>query len=149
MFSTAQTDYVKSLVPTLRKAGYDYYLAYTDNERTTGSPDLYIIFSKDEIIANNLYSYSIPEYSVRYAITTSNYSSNYSGSRISVSSLAGTSINIDSFEHIYSNARYSSYSLQPDITKGNEVQLNATLQACSIVVTCALLFSVFLSFFKR
>lgn len=153
MFSTAQIEYVKSLVPTMRKNGYDYYIAYTDTVRDSSNPvDLYILFSKDEITANSLYSYSVPAGSVTYRLITNNASSSSSSNkdpRVSVSTFTGNSLNVDSFEHVYSNAKYSGYSLQPDITKGNEVQLNATLQACSIVVTCALLFSVFLSFFKR
>lgn len=153
MFNTAQIEYVKSLVPTMRKSGYDYYIAYTDTVRDSSNPvDLYILFSKDEITANSLYSYSVPAGSVTYRVITNNASfssSSNKDSRVNVSAFTGNSLNIDSFEHVYSNAKYSGYSLQPDITKGNEVQVNATLQACSIVIAGALLFNIIFSWFKR
>lgn len=73
MFSTAQNDYLKSLIPAMRRQGYRYYLAYSDNDRDNNyNPDLYVIFAKDKIMANSLYSYSVTAGSVRYSIITSN-----------------------------------------------------------------------------
>lgn len=54
MFSTAQNDYLKSLIPAMRRQGYRYYLAYSDNDRDNNyNPDLYVIFAKDKIMANS------------------------------------------------------------------------------------------------
>lgn len=49
MFSTAQLDMINGLVAPMRDEGYLYYVAITDNLRTTNTePDLYIYFSKEE-----------------------------------------------------------------------------------------------------
>lgn len=96
MFSAAQNDYLKSLVPVMRQQGYRYYIAYSDNDRDNNyNPDLYVIFAKDKITANSLYSYSVPAGSVRYSIITSNTSYNNTAYRVTTASVGASTVNID------------------------------------------------------
>lgn len=120
MFSTVQTDVIKSLIPVMRRQGYKYYIAYTytrTGNYSTVDPDLYIVFSEDKITASDLYTYSVPSGSVKYSIRTPNYSTNSSAvntDRLFSSSFSG-SLTINPYEHIYTNSVFSGSSVQPDI----------------------------------
>lgn len=151
MFNTAQTDYIKSLVPTMREQGYEYYVAYSDFDRSdNSSPDVYIVFSREKIDPQGLYVFSIPADSVLYSVNSSNYSrTNGNDIRVSITNYNGSTLTVDRWEHIYTNAEFTGFAVQPDITKGTEVQTNETLQAVGIIISVCLLFTVFISFFKR
>lgn len=161
MFSTAQKDVLTSLIPVMRRQGYKYYIAYT-NTNTEGSwntsavVDLYIVFSSEEISAKDMYTYSVPSGSVRYAIRTPNYSTSASGinsERYVFSEYSGT-LSIDVYEHIYTNAEFSTSAVQPDIlyeAEGGYVYEAEVGQTITLAI--ALFFVVFSSllraFFKR
>ena len=127
MFSTVQKDVLSSLIPVMRKQGYNYYIAYT-NTNTDGSwnssavVDLYVVFSSEEITANDMYTYLVPSGAVRYAIRTANYSTSSSAvntDRYVTSDYSGT-LTVDVYEHIYTNAEFSTSSVQPDILYESE-----------------------------
>lgn len=152
MFSTAQNDYLKSLVPVMRQQGYRYYVAYSDNDRNNNyDPDLYLIFSKDKITANSLYSYSVPAGSVRYSIITSNTSYNNTAYRVVTASVGAFTVTIDRYEHVYSNAAPATdtVQLQPDILYTGEVYVRETVSAVGIVLVIGLFVSWFWKFFSR
>lgn len=152
MFSTAQNDYLKSLVPVMRQQGYRYYIAYSDNDRDNNyNPDLYVIFAKDKITANSLYSYSVPAGSVRYSIITSNTSYNNTAYRVTTAFVGASTVNIDRYEHIYSNAApvTDTVQLQPDILYTGEVYARETVSAVGIVLVIGLFVSWFWRFFSR
>lgn len=155
MFSTTQIEVVQTLVPTMREAGYKYYIAYT-NTKTSNyiftEPDLYFIFSKDKIEASSGYEYTIPEGSVKYACRSGNYSTSSSGVNTEryVSSPFSGYLTIDPYEHIYSNAVYCESSVvMPDINFRGAGEEYEKTNALGLVVTAVLLFIVFCSFFKR
>lgn len=157
MFSTNQLEVLSSLIPTMQNNGYKYYVAYTSTNTSSGwnvqaKPDLYVVFSEDKITASSGYEYIVPEGSVIYIIRTVNYSTSDSGvntDRIISSEYSG-SLNIDVYEHVYSNADYSSSAVvMPDFNfRGAGVQLEKT-NSVGLVCTAVLLFLVFCSFFKR
>ena len=152
MFSTAQNDYLKSLVPVMRQQGYRYYVAYSDNDRSNNyDPDLYVIFSKDKITANSLYSYIVPAGSVRYSIITSNTSYNNTAYRVITASVGASTVSVDRYEHIYSNAAPATdtVQLQPDILYTGEVYVRETVSAVGIVLVIGLFVSWFWKFFSR
>lgn len=152
MFSTAQNDYLKSLVPVMRQQGYRYYIAYSDNDRDNNyNPDLYVIFAKDKITANSLYSYSVPAGSVRYSIITSNTSYNNTAYRVITASVEASTVSVDRYEHIYSNAAPATdtVQLQPDILYTGEVYVRETVSAVGIVLVIGLFVSWFWKFFSR
>lgn len=131
----------------MRERGYSYYVAYTNtsnDDLDRYQPDLYLVFSKDKITANNAYSYTVPQGSILYILRTNNYSSSshaVNTSRVTTQSYGGT-FTVDAYEHIYSNAEYSGTTIQPDIlSKG--VKQNEILNAQSIVVLAFFLFIVF------
>lgn len=154
MFSTAQIDFINSQVATMRNEGYDYYIAYTDYVRDKGDlVDLYLIFSKEKITAKSLYSFNIPANSVQYSVISNNPSSSYDSNRsprVAVRNMSEGVFTVDSFEHCYTNAYYSGMStVLPDITKGSEVQTNATVTSLTIIIACCALLNMFMFFFKR
>lgn len=147
LFSTAQQAYCDSLIPSMRERGFTHYVAYTNTYTDSYNryePDLYLIFSKEKITANSLYSYIVPEGSLMYIVRTGNYSTSSSAvntARVTSQSFSGT-LSVDVFEHIYSNADYSGSTIQPDIL-AQGVQQNEYLQAQGIIVTAFFLFIVF------
>jgi len=152
MFSTSQNDYLKSLVPVMRQQGYRYYVAYSDNDRNNNyDPDLYVIFSKDKITANSLYSYSVPAGSVRYNIITSNTSYNNTAYRVTTASVGASTVTVDRYEHVYSNAvpAMDTVQLQPDILYTGEVYARETVSAVGIVLTIGLFVTWFWRLFSR
>ena len=152
MFSTSQNDYLKSLVPVMRQQGYRYYVAYSDNDRNNNyDPDLYVIFSKDKITANSLYSYSVPAGSVRYNIITSNTSYNNTAYRVTTASVGASTVTVDRYEHVYSNAvpAMDTVQLQPDILYTGEVYVRETVSAVGIVLTIGLFVTWFWRLFSR
>lgn len=149
MFSTNQLEIVKSIVPTMRSKGYNYYIAYTSTDTSnswnnTVEPDLYFIFSKDKITANSGYSYNIPENSVQYVCRSSNFSTSTSANntdRFVKKSYSGT-LKIDVYEHIYSNAEYGeTVVVMPDILGGETYAETVYLQATNFIL-CAFLFFI-------
>lgn len=146
MFSTVQQEVVKSIVPTYLAKGYKSYVCYTITNLNSGygytaEPDLCFIFSKGEITANSGYSYSIPQGSIMLKYRTTNYSSSQyavNTDRIVQTSFSG-SLNINVYEHIYSNATFSESSvIQPDISIKESVN-NGYLQANFYIIAAFLL----------
>ena len=155
MFSTNQTEYVKTLLPTYAADGYKYYIAYTNNDNSTytqTNPDLYVIFSKDKITASDGYNYSIPEDSVIISIRTGNYSSSSSANnseRVEVNQYVNSTLSIDKFEHIYTNAEFAGHTLQPDYNLISGGETNVRLEAISFVLLVSLFITVFSKLFRR
>lgn len=151
MFSTVQTDVLTSLIPVMRRQGYKYYIAYT-NTSTSSSwvsnaiVDMYVIFSDEEIVANSQYSYTVPAGAVRYAIRTVNYSTSDYGvntERFVTSTFSGR-LSIPVYEHIYTNATFSSSAVQPDILFSAEGgYMYESSVSLNILTAVLLLFIVF------
>lgn len=122
MFSTSQIDMINGLAAPMRDEGYLYYVAITDNSRSTSSdPDLYIYFSKSEIFATDILRYHIPDNSKLYSIRTSNGSSyNNTGPRITVSDVElSIELRVDESEFVSTNATFTELvPVQPDYTIG-------------------------------
>lgn len=152
MFSTAQLDMINGLVAPMRDEGYIYYVAFTDNTRSTNSdPDLYIYFSQEEIFAPGMLQYDIPNHSKLYSIKTSNSSyNNNTGARIEVSDVeVGRIITVDEVEFVSTNATFTEISvIQPDYTVGEVGQYE--MQGGMLFIMCVfLLFFAFTKFFRR
>lgn len=152
MFSTAQIDMINGLVAPMRAEGYLYYIAFTDNTRSTSSdPDLYIYFSQEEIFATDLLRYHIPNYSKLYSIRTSNGSSyNNTGSRISISDVeVGKEITVDELEFVSTNATFTAISeIQPDFSI-TEVGQYETQGGLLFTLSVFLFLFGFLKIFRR
>lgn len=148
MFSTNQLEIVKALVPTMREQGYKYYIAYTYTDidsswNSSIEPDLYFVFSKEKITAQSGYKYTIPENSIQYVCRSGNYSTSTSAvntDRIKKQSISGI-LNIDLYEHIYSNAEYGETQvIMPDILGGEMYAENVYIQATNFILGAFLFF---------
>ena len=155
MFSTNQTEYVKTLLPTYAEQGYKYYIAYTNSDNITyysTNPDLYIIFSQDKITASDGYNYTIPEESLIISIRTGNYSSSSSANndeRVLVNQYVNETLFIDEWEHIYTNAEFTGHTLQPDYNLISGGETNVRLEAITFVLLVSVFITVFSKFFRR
>lgn len=143
MFSTNQIEIVETLVPTMLSKGYSHYVAYTNtnsNSYYNTEPDIYIIFSSEEITASSAYSYNIPSGSVRCVIRSGNYSSSTSAvntQRIVTEEYTSITLTVDVYEHIYTNAEFEGITIQPDILQ--EGRVNTLYDQGSMFILAALL----------
>ena len=133
--------------------GFSHYVAYT-NTTTSGytstDPDLYIVFSSEEISANSSYSYNIPSGSVLCTFRSNNYStSSYAVNteRILIEDYTDTVLDIEIYEHVSTNAISTSYTVQPDILKEGRVN-TVYEQTNSILLSILLFFIVFWCMWK-
>ena len=153
MFSDAQQGYIASLVASMRDE-YPYYIAYSDfRYGSYENASIYVIFSKEKIISRGLYSYEVPT-GVKYSLITNNYSSyNNNTARTLVTSFGGGVVTVPVYEFIYTNAEFSTSSVQPDINKLYGGDYNAQLQSTNFIfiVACltVMLLDVFFSFRRR
>lgn len=156
MFSTNQLEIVKSIVPTMRNQGFKYYVAYThtntDNSwNSSTEPDLYIVFSKEKIIAQSGYKYTIPQNSIQYICRSGNYSTSSSAvntDRIKKENFSGT-LSINLYEHIYSNAEYGeSLVVMPDILGGETYAETTYIQSTNLLLATFLFFVVIWEIWK-
>ena len=118
MLSEVQRDYVKSIYNANCRE-YPYYLAYSDTYIGSGyadynNPDLVVILSKEPIIANSKYNYTIPSNSLKYSVITRNASNQYHSERVVTSQINGD-VSVDNYEFVYTNAEFTGISLQPDL----------------------------------
>ena len=148
MFSTNQQAYIEALLPTYAKEGYKYYVAYTDSVGNSGyytstNPDLYVIVSKERISAQDAYSYDIKDNSLIISVRCGNYSSNSSANnseRVTVAAYSPKILNIPVYEHIYTNAEFEAYALQPDYYLCSVGETNVQVQANSFLILSIALF---------
>ena len=148
MFSTAQQAYIDAILPTYAKDGYKYYVVYSNNVGNSGyysstDPDLYAVFSKKAISAQDAYTFNIQDSSILVSIRSSNYSSSSSannGGRVVVSDYSAQTLKVPVYEHVYTNAEFTGHTLQPDyyLTTGGET--NVQIEALTIIVLAVVVF---------
>ena len=156
MFNTSQQEYIKTLVPTFAKEGYKYYVAYSDslysnNSYSSYRPDLYVLFSKKAISARDAYTYDIQEPSILVSVRSYNYSSYGSANnsaRVTVVNFTQSILNIEPYEHIYTNAEFQSVALQPDYNLISGGETNVRLEAISFVLLVSLIISLLSRVFR-
>lgn len=149
MFSTAQQEYIKSIIPTYAKEGYRYYIVCTNSVgSSSGSyysePDIYFYFSKKEISAETAYRFTFKGDVLVVSVRSYNYSSYngaYNGSRVSVSESTSKSLNIDVYEHVYTNAKFETVALQPDYNLISGGEMNVRLEAITFILLFITIFS--------
>lgn len=157
MFSTAQQQYIETLIPTYAKAGYKYYVIYSNTVVNSGyytstDPDLYALFSKKAISADDAYTFNVEDDAVLVTIRSGNYSSSSSADntdRVVVSEYDQTVLSIPVYEHVYTNAEFNSYVLQPDYNLISGGETNVRLEAISYIMLVALLITFISSIFRK
>lgn len=150
MFSTAQLDMCRSLVLQMREQGYLYYLMCQDYPTTNKTYDIYIYFSKEPIKALNQYNYTLPSGTLKYSLISGNYSANSStGRRISVGTIANEqTLTIDVWQHISTNAEFTSSSIAPDLFR-TEVTQSETQGGILFIFIVFIFFYAFIHLFRR
>lgn len=154
MFSTNQINYIDTFLATYIPEGYDYYIAYSNTNTAYFStePDLYIIFSNEEITASDGYNYSIPAGSIQFSIMTGNYSSNSSANndeRVVQTTLQKQNLKIDSYEHIYTNSKFEAYALQPDYYKASGGETNVQVKTISFILLVVFIYTLLSNLWRK
>lgn len=114
MFTDVEYTYLKNLIDTyVLKGDYTDYLAYTYTDISSSYsydyPDMYVIFAKSEIQANNN-TFTIPSGSIKIAIDSNSASRNgVNGDRFAFTESEGT-VYVEPYEFIYTNAVGSKYA---------------------------------------
>ncbi len=151
MFSTSQLDFMRPLIADMRKQGYLYYLAHQNQlSGVMNDYDVIIYFSKEEIFATDMYTYTIPRDSLKYSLRTGNASNNYTSPRISISKVGTnqTAMSIASYQHISTNATFTTTGyIQPDLFP--EVSNYETNGGILFVLCVFLLVYSFIHLFRR
>lgn len=124
MFSEVQRNFIQQLV-LANKSKMPYYIAYTNsNISQVGGYDnvsFFVIISDEPIVASNQYRYTISGNSQRFAVRSGNASYNYHSERVQLLS-SPTTLDIDNYEFVYTNAEFTGVSLQPDLLITTGVQ---------------------------
>lgn len=139
MFSTNEIELFKGYTLQMRDKGYTNYLIYEENGSYRDY--YYLVYSKDNITASNLYSYTVQPGSVQYKIP--NWTED---EEITVTSFSGN-INISSNYNCLTNAEFSSYMVQPELPI-EEVQINENLTAFALVALCACFVALCMRMFR-
>jgi len=161
-FSTQELQYLDGLVPSYYENGYKYYVAYTNTNTNsssssaqTGTPDMIVYFSKNEITTSGYGQFIVPAGSIKCSVVASDYysgygSSYYLGSRLLTTSVNSQTLDIPDYEHIFSNAvgTAESVALSPN-PYGMEMKYNETLGASAFLIGVLLMFTVFIRIFMR
>lgn len=153
MFSTSQQQYIQTLLPTYAKEGYKYYVIYSNtmvnsSYYASADPDLYAVFSKKAISAQDAYTFNFEDTAILVTVRSGNYSSNSSSintDRVRVEEFNEKTLHINVYEHVYTNAEFSDYVLQPDYNLISGGETNVRLEAISFILLVAL----FISFIGR
>lgn len=157
MFSTAQQSYINAIIPTYAKEGYKYYVCYTNTVVNSGyygsaEPDLYALFSKAPISAKDAYSFSLEDSAVLVAVRSGNYSSSSSAvntDRVSASEYTQSTLTVDEYEHIYTNAEFEGITLQPDYNLISGGETNVRLESITFIMLVALFLAGAKLLFRR
>lgn len=117
--------YIKHLVNTyVLKGEYKSYLAYTytdvSGNYNNNSPDIYIVFSEDDIISEEN-TFKINGKSIKISIDTNSANRNSIESRYVFTENVGT-ITVPHYEFIYTNAVHSKYADLIALEKYSEIQ---------------------------
>lgn len=149
MWSSQYQDYVKQLVETNRKE-YPYYIAHTctywGSVNNYNKPSFKVYFSKEPITANDMYTYTLSGDSCVYSVIGGNANSNGSSRRVSFAPASGV-ISVDDYEFVYTNAEFTTASIQPDITASSSVS-SSHFDGVSLILLVILL-TAFVAKFLR
>lgn len=149
MFSVAQMDIMRPLVAQMRDKGYLYYVAWGNVlSSTTNDYDIYMIFAEDPITANTMYTYAIPDGSIKYSIRSGNAYSNQTAARITTSVIGATTLTINDYQHCSTNAEFGTAVIQPDLFF-TEVQGYETQGGTLFMLIVFLFVFAFVHLFRR
>lgn len=142
MWSEVNNDYVKQLVLAQRANGYPYYIAHTvtnvSGYGNSNAVSFKVYFSDKPIKGTGLCSFEFSGDVVCYSVVSANANSNYYAQRVTTTDYSGTTLSVNNYEFIYTNAAFEGSSVQPDIALTPSIS-KADFQGVSIVLIVVLL----------
>ena len=150
MFSNNQLSIMKPLVAQMRDRGYSYYLAVQNvSSSEYYDYDMFIYFSDEEITSLSQYLYTLPANTIKYSIRSGNVSTSHPENRMDISHLSSeTSLSINSYEFVSTNANFSTSFIVPDYTY-TEVKNGETSALSSFMLVCGVLFVCICQMLRR
>lgn len=157
MFTQVEENYIKSLINTYKKQGYDYYICHTVTENDNNY-DIYMYFSKEEIKAVSNTTFDLTN-AIYIQLDSSNRNdSGYNASTHSRTRLINSKVNsiieINQAEFIYTNA-INSYKtettvLNPDLMLQGSNSYGSVLfmGICIIVLFITFLYTFISNIFR-
>lgn len=157
MFTQVEENYIKSLINTYKKQGYNYYICHTVTENDNNY-DVYIYFSKEEIKAISYNTFDLTN-AIYIQLDSSNRNdNNYNSSTHSRTRLINSNVNsiveINQAEFIYTNAinsyKTESIVLNPDLLlQGSSSYSNIVFMgACIIILFITFLYTFISNIFR-
>lgn len=147
MFSTTQQQYIDDVVLQMYLQGYKYYVVHTNTNINDYSNnewrDLTFYFSKDEIKAISQYKYQITNSALKYSVRTSNASRNYSEERVVITNQNATTITINNYEFISTNATNSqtmNVLAELEYQRSNSIDYNMNLNDVYVIPFVVMIF---------
>ena len=150
MFSTNQLQIMKPLVAQMRDRGYNNYLAVQNVFSSDYYDyDMFIYFSDEEITSLSQYLYTLPANTIKYSIRSGNASSSHQDNRIDITHLSSeTSLSIERYQFVSTNAKFSTAFIVPDYTY-TEVKNSETNALSSFMLVCGVLFVCICQMLRR
>lgn len=149
MFSTAQQQYIDDVVLQMYLQGYKYYVVHTNTNINDYSNnewrDLTLYFSKEEIKATSQYKYQLSNLSLKYSVRTSNASRNYSEERVIITNQNATTITINNYEFISTNATNSqtmNVLAELEYQSSNSIDYNMNLNDVYVIPFVVMIFFI-------
>lgn len=150
MFSTAQQQYIDDLVFQMYQEGYMYYIVHTSTNVNDYSSnewrDLTLYFSKDEIVAKTQYQFELKGNSLKYSVRTNNASRNSTTDRVLISNQNATTISVERYEFISTNATNSqtmNVLAEIEYNNDNNYVYDMTMNDFYILPICLLIIFLF------
>ena len=144
MLSRDNYEYAKQLIESNR-GEYPYYILSTNSNISDSydyqSPAFKIYFSDKPITANGRYSFSFQGNTLVYSVISSNASKQYHSERVKISTYNSTSLTVNEYEFVYTNAEFKTGSIQPDILATSSVA-QSHFDSVSLILLVVLLSSV-------
>ena len=145
MLNVQDLDYVRSLINTYKKQGYNYYLLTTNSDSSVNA-DIYLFLSKEKIEALDDVSFSIKN-GIRINIDTS-YRYNEHPDVLSMrNEIVNNVYIIDKYEFVYTNCVYNYKATQSIIYP--DILLSGADSYDGIYVISFLLIIIFLYMFFK
>lgn len=150
MFSTTQQQYIDDVVLQMYLQGYKYYVVHTNTNINDYSNnewrDLTFYFSKNEIKASSQYKYQLTNSALKYSVRTSNASRNYSDERVIVTNQNASTITINDYEFISTNATNSqtmNVLAEIEYNNSNNIVYHMTMNDFYVIPVCLLIIFLF------
>lgn len=151
MISETNRQLIVDIIKT-NKSDYPYYLCFTETNFDDAfyyyDDYIYLYLSKTPITADSDYQYQVPAESIRYKVNTNTATNKDKLERIKIDNYVG-SVNVPSYEFIYSNCEYKTASVVPDVIIDHNYVTQQHFDAFGLIMLIIILGCIFSDIITR